>query len=300
MLTHGFSFILLVYTHIYREKNAKTAKQLKVLSANVANSLGKKLEIRDYKRLTKDHHQDLIAQLGVSASKSRNLMDQSRELLNTRSLNVPESGSEANQEFDYLLQNLNNPDTDYISEDETPGFTPASAHHAQHKSGAAGAHRSSHSTPFRQTPGVAAASAKRSSSARAARSASAGRVRTGGATPSSPTRRSFGVANVGGGESYDSLRQTIDALVKQNERLEERLTVHQRELSSLRENQRSTGVYSNGNAQNGNRSAPGSPQRMLNTSGLSTLGEYSLLVIALCVVEKFHVKATMHLEYVSH
>jgi hypothetical protein len=33
----------------------------------------------------------------------------------------------------------------------------------------------------------------------------------------------------------EALRRTIDALVKQNERLEERVTSHQRELASLRE-----------------------------------------------------------------
>lgn len=257
-----------------------------MLSANVANSLGKKLEIRDYKRLTKDHHQDILAQLGVSASKSRNLMDQSRELLNRAG--PIESGSEAQQEFDYLLQNLNNGESDYISEEEGGvGFTPASAA-APHRTAAAGIHRSAQNTPYRQTPGVAAAaaatgSALKRSALHSTRSASAGRVRTSTAhntshNTSSPTKCSFGVmGSAAAGESYEALRQTIDALVKQNERLEERLTVHQRELSSLRENQRGGAGnvgYGGGGGGNGNRSAPGSPQRMLNTSGLSTIGEH--------------------------
>jgi thioesterase domain-containing protein len=46
----------------------------------------------------------------------------------------------------------------------------------------------------------------------------------------------------------EALRRTIDALVKQNERLEERVTSHQRELASLREatQQRNSAQTGNG------------------------------------------------------
>jgi cell division protein FtsB len=62
----------------------------------------------------------------------------------------------------------------------------------------------------------------------AARSASAGRARSPATAASKPLLSESH-------HSYEALRRTIDALVKQNERLEERVTLHQKELASLRE-----------------------------------------------------------------
>ena len=63
----------------------------------------------------------------------------------------------------------------------------------------------------------------------------------------------------------------VDALAKQSERVEERLSVHQRELASLRE---VGGAHQHQQQQRGGggggiRSVPGSPQRMLNSSNTS-------------------------------
>jgi hypothetical protein len=73
---------------LHREKNAKTARRLSDLSTNVANALGKKLDVRDYKRLAKDHNLDLMAKLGrshthtshVNMSSTAAVQDTSRHL----------------------------------------------------------------------------------------------------------------------------------------------------------------------------------------------------------------------------
>ena len=131
----------------------------------------------------------------------------------------------------------------------------------------------------------------------AARSASAGRTRSPQHNRTLQSESHHG---------YEALRRTTDALVKQNERLEERVTVHQRELASLRD-QRSGGKYhykhknniffklfrlvlvlmmfigmfllcSGSKGMNAsmmgatNKSLPGSPQRALNSSFNSALG----------------------------
>lgn len=257
------------------EKNRKTSQQLKVLSTNVADSLSKKLAIRDYKRLSKDQQLDILSQVGGGASTSKNsksLINESRNLTHSGA----DSASEANNEFDYLLQTLNQ------ESDEDEDRHDGDAEHKERSASAARRAQSAASTPYRQTPGVAAAVARRSA-LKTPRSASTGRARvsttphsnTPGASNISPNKR-FGESvrtgsGGGSGAGVDALRLTVEALVKQNERLEERLAVHQRELATVRDHQRAAmgGV----GATPGRVSAPGSPQRMLNGSFASTMGE---------------------------
>lgn len=260
-----------IFLCVYSEKNRKTSQQLKVLSTNVADSLSKKLAIRDYKRLSKDQQLDILSQIGGTTKSSKSLIDQSRNLTHSG----VESASEANNEFDYLLQTLNQEsDEEQDCEEEKKERSSSAARRAQ----------SAASTPYRQTPGVAAAVARRSA-LKTPRSASAGRTRpvstphtnaTGVHTATiSPSKR-FGesarLGGGGGGAGVEALRQTVDALVKQNERLEERLAIHQRELATLREHQRA-GLGGGVGTTPGRASAPGSPQRMLNGSFASAMGK---------------------------
>lgn len=243
-----------------------------MLSTNVADSLSKKLAIRDYKRLSKDRDLDLISQLGVpSTQKHKSMIDHSRDLTHSGGL-AGESASEANNEFDYLLQTMNH-DTDEVSEEEDVLGTSA-ARRAQ----------SAASTPYRQTPGVAAAVARRSA-LKTPRSASAGRARPStphsgvNISPSKKYGASHSAAAVGG-PGVEALRQTVEALVKQNERLEERLAIHQRELATLRENQRGgVGGGVGVGATPGRMSTPGSPTRMLNGSMSSAMGKLLFLLL---------------------
>jgi hypothetical protein len=153
-------------SHVHREKNAKTARRLSDLSTNVANALGKKLDVRDYKRLAKDHNLDLMAKLGrphthtshVNMSSTAAVQDTSRHLSG-----YPDGASDANREFDSLLRTMRDPDSaeGYISDEfEETGF-PAGATGAEFTPAAAGKQRATsagrghlQATPYRQTPGV--------------------------------------------------------------------------------------------------------------------------------------------------
>ncbi len=251
-----------------------------MLSTNVADSLSKKLAIRDYKRLSKDQQLDILSQVGgggVSSGKNaKSLIHDSRNLTHSGA----DSASEVNNEFDYLLQTLNQ-ESDYVS-DEDRHHHEGDAEHKERSSSAARRAQSAASTPYRQTPGVAAAVARRSA-LKTPRSASAGRARvsstphanTPGASNLSPSKRFGESARVssGHGAGVEALRLTVDALVKQNERLEERLAVHQRELATVRDHQRAA-MGGGVGATPGRMSAPGSPQRMLNGSFASTMGKF--------------------------
>lgn len=205
------------------------------------------------------------------------MIDHSRDLTHSGGL-AGESASEANNEFDYLLQTMNQ-DTDEVSEEEDVLGTSA-ARRAQ----------SAASTPYRQTPGVAAAVARRSA-LKTPRSASAGRARP--STPHStganisPSKK-YGASHsaaAAGGPGVEALRQTVEALVKQNERLEERLAIHQRELAALRENQRGgVGGGVGVGATPGRMSTPGSPTRMLNGSMTSAMGKLLFSFFWVCCV----------------
>ena len=208
-----------------------------------------------------------------SGKNSKSLINESRNLTHSGA----DSASEANNEFDYLLQTLNQ-ESDYVSDEDQ--HHEGDAKHKERSSSAARRAQSAASTPYRQTPGVAAAVARRSA-LKTPRSASAGRARvattphtnTPGASNISPSKRFGESARVSsGGASVEALRLTVDALVKQNERLEERLAVHQRELATVRDHQRAA-MGGGVGATPGRMSAPGSPQRMLNGSFASTMGE---------------------------
>ena len=145
-----------------REKNAKTAPRLTDLSTNVANALGKKLDVRDYKRLTKDQSSDILAQLGRSPFPSTSAaatMETSRYLSgSTRGFgntDLNDAHSEANREFDSLLRTMRQPDDAYMSDaadDLGSGvnaeFTPGSSKSRPNRP---------QTTPFRQTPGLTSA-----------------------------------------------------------------------------------------------------------------------------------------------
>ena len=202
-----------------------------------------------------------------SGKNSKSLINESRNLTHSGA----DSASEANNEFDYLLQTLNQ-ESDYVSDEDN--HHEGDAEHKERSSSAARRAQSAASTPYRQTPGVAAAVARRSA-LKTPRSASTGRARvttTPNATISPSKRFGESVRVNSGGASVDALRLTVDALVKQNERLEERLAVHQRELATVRDHQRAA-MGGGVGATPGRMSAPGSPQRMLNGSFASTMGE---------------------------
>jgi hypothetical protein len=151
--------------NLHREKNAKTARRLSDLSTNVANALGKKLDVRDYKRLAKDHNLDLMAKLGRPHTHTSHVNTSSAAVQDTsRHLSgYPDGASDANREFDSLLRTMRDPDSaeGYISDEfEETGF-PAGATGAEFTPAAAGKQRATsagrghlQATPYRQTPGV--------------------------------------------------------------------------------------------------------------------------------------------------
>lgn len=111
------SFFLL---SLYSEKNMKIKKSLKELSLNIAKSLSKKLDIKDFKTILKNRSNEL-SQLLITASTgadypatsetiiqtSRNLMHSSRKgTRNEDSDAAYASSSDPNREFDYLIQSL--------------------------------------------------------------------------------------------------------------------------------------------------------------------------------------------------
>ncbi len=267
----------------YSEKNAKTSKVVKELSMNVAKALSKKLDIRDYKKLAKDRNDEILNYIKPSAEserKSKSLVENSRNLMNESQDNMfGYNSSDPNKEFDYLVQSMREgTESDFISEDDEEG---TSAHFSP------GRRSASAHTPYRQTPGLAAASANSRRSVhmsgagaggKTQRSASAGRAQHGASPLKQQQQRGIGMS--GGGGEAESLRRMVDALLKQSERMEERLAIHQRELASLRESQRSSGGGGGGvntSMASGGRSQPGSPTRMLNGSSYShTLGKFHI------------------------
>jgi hypothetical protein len=152
-------------SHVHREKNAKTARRLSDLSTNVANALGKKLDVRDYKRLAKDHNLDLMAKLGCPHTHTSHVNTSSAAVQDTsRHLSgYPDGASDANREFDSLLRTMRDPDSveGYISDEfEETGF-PVGAAGAEFTPAATGKQRATsagrghvQATPYRQTPGV--------------------------------------------------------------------------------------------------------------------------------------------------
>jgi hypothetical protein len=151
------------FSRLFRsDKNSKTARRLSDLSTNVANALGKKLDVRDYKRLTKDQSADLLTRLGRSTTPSAAaVLDTSRGLSNTRvyaAHDFQDATSETNREFDSLLQTMRNGESDYVSDPEEDVGGGAMLGGARTPGSAATKLRGGRgpSTPFRQTPGVPA------------------------------------------------------------------------------------------------------------------------------------------------
>jgi hypothetical protein len=261
------------------------------LSLNVAKALSKKLDIRDYKKLASDRNNEILNYInpaggGGSNTSTISLVNQSRSLLSQTGGGGyhSSSGSDPNKEFDYLVSNLRSggdrggevENSEYFSEDELNNTASASR-----SSSGLRRPQSPSNTPHRRlshshgSTGAGGGVSRSSSAGRVGRTTTTGG--SGGATYS-PSRsvRGGGGGAVGGGSDSHSLRLLVDTLLKQSERTEERLTLQQRELASLRESLRVATGGANTGGVGSNQSIIGSPQRLLGTVLCTTI---SLLLI---------------------
>jgi hypothetical protein len=251
----------------------------------VAKALSKKLDIRDYKKLASDRNNEILNYINPAGGGGNNtstisLVNQSRSLLSQTGGGGyhSSSGSDPNKEFDYLVSNLRSggdrggeaENAEYFSEDELNNTTASASRSSSglrrpQSSSNMPHHRLSHSQGSTGAGGGGGGGVSRSSSAgRAGRTTT---TTTGGSGATFSPGRSVrgGGSAVGGGSDSHSLRLLVDTLVKQSERTEERLTLQQRELASLRESLRvATGGANTGGA-GSNQSMIGSPQRLLGT-----------------------------------
>ena len=151
---------LTTFLYINREKTTKTARRLTDLSTNVATALGKKLDVRDYKKLTKDQQTDLLLRLNNNnnSQKAANLLDQSRNLSNSyhtysAQQHSRDTGNESDivNEFNSLLNTMKNNEGGVYSSD---GEEVQQGSGGVYTPTASGKSRNSGRTPYRQTPGV--------------------------------------------------------------------------------------------------------------------------------------------------
>ncbi|KAJ1431440.1 hypothetical protein B484DRAFT_395486, partial [Ochromonadaceae sp. CCMP2298] len=259
------------------DKTQKTKQAVKELSVNVARALSKKLDIRDFKKIHRDKNNEILNYIqapggmggGRGGSPSRSVLHSSRSLMGEvggmGGGGFAGYGSDANREFDSLLQGMRegeggggtDPDSlgDFVSDEEGMGM---------------GA---------RQGPGTPQRTAKGTPFARGRGGMGNGGGGAGGRSGGkSPSRGDMGSGGMGGEEGASASRLTLQALTRQGERQEQklqrqeqRLAVLQAEVAALRERNVHSNIHSNiHNQSNGNNYSNGSSPQRLTGVGAGT------------------------------